>query len=110
MPGFDLRFDGRDLLAAASDSRRSLETLLGDPSNVRPSPSSLAFLPVRDCHLATTTSMYFGSSSSPRQTRSVSSAAASVVPLPRNGSYTISPRLVWFRIGRRMRSTGFGVG
>ena len=42
--------------------------------------------------------------------RPVISAAASVVPLPRNGSYTSSPRLMWFRIGRRIRSTGFCVG
>jgi hypothetical protein len=63
-----------------------------------------------DCHLVITTSTYFGSSSMPTQTRSVSSAAASVVPLPRNGSKTNSPRLMWFRIGRRMRSTGFCVG
>jgi len=33
-----------------------------------------------------------------------------VVPLPRKGSYTSSPRLVWLRIGRRISSTGFCVG
>ena len=57
----------------------------------------------------TTTSAYLGSISSPQQTRSVT-AAASVVPLPRNGSYTSSPRWVWFRIGRRISSIGFCVG
>src|SRR5215467_7818495 len=30
--------------------------------------------------------------------------------LPRNGSYTNSPRLVWFTIGRRINSSGFCVG
>ena len=35
---------------------------------------------------------------------------ASEVPLPRKGSYTSSPRFVWFRIGRRISSTGFCVG
>ncbi len=43
-------------------------------------------LPVRFCQRSTTTSTYFGSSSMPQQTRSVISAAASVVPLPRKGS------------------------
>jgi hypothetical protein len=34
-------------------------------ANVRPSPSSVASLPLRDCHLAITTSTYLGSSSIP---------------------------------------------
>jgi len=34
-------------------------------SNVRPSPSSVAFLPVNCCQRCTITSTYFGSSSSP---------------------------------------------
>src|ERR1700722_11167229 len=96
---------GTGAIHAATPTRSALIC-----SNVRPSPSSVASLPTRDCHLVTTTSTYFGSSSMPRQTRSVSSAAASVVPLPRNGSYTTSPRLVWFRTGRRISSTGFWVG
>src|SRR5260370_9424313 len=65
---------------------------------------------VRGCQGCKITARYLGSSSIPQQTRSVSSAAANVVPLPRNGSYTNSPRFVWFRIGRRIRSTGFWVG
>jgi hypothetical protein len=62
MAGPELCFDGRDLLTA------------------------LAFFPLSVCHLLTTTSTYLGSSSMPRQTRSVSSAAARVVPLPKKGS------------------------
>jgi hypothetical protein len=79
-------------------------------SNVRPSPSSVAFFPARSCQRWTMTSTYFGSNSILQQTRSVSSAAAGVVPLPRNGSYTSSPRFVWFRIGPRINSAGLGVG
>ena len=45
-------------------------------SNVRPSPSSLAFLPLSVCKRCTTTSTYFGSSSIPQQTRSGSAAAS----------------------------------
>jgi len=41
--------------------------------------------------------------------RPVASAAISKLPLPRKGSYTPSPTVVWFRIGRRMHSTGFWV-
>src|SRR6266849_492794 len=52
----------------------------------------------------------FGSSSSPQQTRRVTSAAAKVVPLPRNGTCTISPALVWFRIGRRIKLDRFLCG
>jgi len=55
-------------------------------SEVLPSPSRVAFLPANVCQRWITTSTYFASSSRPRQVRSVSSAAASVVPLPRNGS------------------------
>src|SRR4051812_16408546 len=55
-------------------------------SNERPSPSSTACLPVCCCHRLTVTSTYLGSISIPQHTRPVSSAAASVVPLPRNGS------------------------
>jgi len=54
-------------------------------SNVRPSASSVAFLPLNCSHRCTITSMYLGSSSRPQHMRSVSSAAANVVPLPRNG-------------------------
>src|ERR1017187_8323232 len=44
-------------------------------SKVRPSPSRVACLSVSACHLFTTTSTNFGSSSIPKQTRSVISAA-----------------------------------
>ena len=55
-------------------------------SKVRPSASRVAFLPLNCSHRCTMTSTYLGSSSIPQQVRSVSSAAASVVPLPKNGS------------------------
>src|SRR5262249_19915497 len=55
-------------------------------SNVRPAPSRVAFRPLSVCQRCKITSTYFGSNSIPQQTRSVSSAAASVVPLPRKGS------------------------
>jgi hypothetical protein len=34
----------------------------------------------------------------------------SVVPLPRNGSYTASPASVWLRIGISESATGFCAG
>jgi len=95
-------FDGRDLPAAARDSYGRLLALFRNCVKVHPSPSGLAFFPLSVCQRCTTTSTYFGSSSRPQQTRSVNSAAASVVPLPRNGSYTSWPRFVWFRIGHEI--------
>src|ERR1019366_260315 len=72
------------LIASSAASIRPCFTC----SKVAPLPSSVASLPVRSCQRCTTTSTYLGSSSMPKQTRPVISAAASVVPLPRNGSYT----------------------
>src|SRR5690242_19631464 len=62
-------------------------------AKLRSASSSLTCPPVRFCQRSTITSTYFGSSSSPQHTRPVDSAATRVVPLPRNGSYTSSPRL-----------------
>jgi len=45
-------------------------------------------MPVNDCQRRTATSTKRGSNSMPKQTLPVVSAAISVVPLPRNGSYT----------------------
>src|SRR5580700_4680325 len=79
-------------------------------AKVRPSPSRCACSPLKACHRVTATSIYLGSNSMPQQTRFVASAAANVVPDPRKGSYTNSPRLVWFRMGRCINSIGFCVG
>ncbi len=58
--------------AAISRRHRAISVHTGTPgrsaatsSNVRPLPSSVAFLPLSDCHRCTATSTYFGSSSSP---------------------------------------------
>src|SRR5260370_461714 len=110
MPGTELEFHVRNLLAAACDSLSPLLAFRRDLLERAPIALEFGLLPDSVCQRCTITSTYFGSSSIPQHTRSVSSAAANVVPLPRKGSYTNSPRLVWFRIGRRIRSTGFWVG
>jgi hypothetical protein len=71
-----------DSMAAISRRQRAIHTLAflsaATSSNARPSPSSLAFLPLSVSHRWTITSTYLASNSRPRQMRSVSSAAASV--------------------------------
>ena len=86
MAGADLRLEYGNFLAAAGDSYCHLSAFVGDLFEGAPVAVQFGFLPESVCHRWMITSTYFGSSSMPRQTRSVRSAAARVVPLPRKGS------------------------
>ena len=59
-------------------------------------------LPTSDRHIDVARVEFDG-----EQTRLMVSAAIKVVPLPENGSYTASPGMEMFWIGRRMHSKGF---
>ncbi len=72
-------------------------------------PASIAFFPVKFCHLMTAISTYSGESSIARHFRFVCSLAMIVVPDPENGSYTISHGFELFTIGFIIHSTGFCV-
>lgn len=78
-------------------------------SNSRPSCLRTALRPVSLCQRRTIASQYFGESSTARHFLFVRSAAMMVVPEPQNGSYTYSPTVELFRIGRAMHSIGFCV-
>jgi len=110
MAGPERPFDFRDLLAAASDSfgpppafRRDL--FEGAPIWLELRWFAAERLPTLDHHIHV-----IRSSSIPRQTRSVSSAAARVVPSRGMARIPVRRVLRWFRIGRRMSSAGFCVG
>src|SRR5829696_1727211 len=85
--------EGHIYLPCSSRSRRQSSLISSSACIRRPSrtcskvaPSRVAFLLVRFCHRSTITSQYLASSSEPQQSLPVTSAAASVVPLPRKGS------------------------
>ena len=104
------RFDGRELPAAAVDSRGDVEPLGRQFLEWPASPSSTARLPLNSCQRRTITSQYFGSNSISRAWRPAFSHAISVVPEPPNGSSTVSRPLLLLRMARSTNSTGFIVG
>jgi hypothetical protein len=108
--GEKLRFDGRNLLAAASDSCWLLSAFLGDLVERPAIAVKRGFLAGQrlvalDYDVDVLWIQLEADADAFGQLRS-----RSVVPDPRKGSKTRPPRFRWFSIGRRIRSTGFCVG
>ncbi len=69
-----------------------------------------AVSPVKTCQRRMIVSTYNGSNSNPKHLRPTRSAAINVVPLPKNGSSTTSPRAEQSRSASATSCTGFTVG